>query len=292
MSSKTYYERLLELATALFETGDYLTFSDAMEEVVREHLAEAFLAGAEDVLPPEYPEQPIITTTLQQLRDQGVVSEEDEKLPDSAKIALVALIALTIGSIPSLATFILNKRSGYNVTISSLNDALRYLNAGNSSFSVLSLGMAQQSAIGIGGDLAGSIAKISIDVQNGVQDISLAVQRSTEKAQQIIGRNILGKVDLWHSGYLNAINQGKLLSSSDETRLKWNLGQREHCQSCLKLSRKVKTAIYWREAGVGPQAGPQGSLPNLNLDCKGYKCGCFFTVTDDSLSPGDLPSLP
>lgn len=286
MSNESYQQDILEAADQLFKTGDYAAFQEDMVSIVDYWLSEGYMEGADEVLPPE-PEQPPIIQTIQEL-----TPEQEKKLPESAKIALLALLTLNIGYISSFGVFVLNKRNSYDTTVLALNDAVNYLKMNNIPLAIYTLQRAESSAAGIGTNIVGAVSKLITSVQNGGIDISLGVKKATEGIQQTITRNITSKASVWSNGYLNSKNMGMLLSAPDDTHMKWNLGEREHCSSCLKLDGKVKTADYWREAGIGPQAGPSGALPNPYLQCKGYNCGCFFTATDDNLSPGDLPSLP
>jgi len=95
--------------------------------------------------------------------------------------------------------------------------------------------------------------------------------------------NLLGA---WINRWRDAKNRALEAANSDP-KLKWNLGIAEHCRSCVKLSGKVKRASFWKREGVHPQ-----DPPNEKLECGGWECKCFFTVTQDALSRGPLPRLP
>jgi hypothetical protein len=73
----------------------------------------------------------------------------------------------------------------------------------------------------------------------------------------------------------------------EDQKLQWVMGPtKEHCNSCLRLSNKIKRASYWRRVNVYPQ-----SPPNPNLECNGFGL-CQLLPTDERCSPGPLPRLP
>ncbi len=94
---------------------------------------------------------------------------------------------------------------------------------------------------------------------------------------------LLSRGSMWVNRYDEARNQAKQMACGDK-KLKWVLGETEHCSTCLKLADKVKRASQWTAAGIYPQMKA--------LACGGYRCGCGFKPTDDPMSKGPLPSIP
>lgn len=96
----------------------------------------------------------------------------------------------------------------------------------------------------------------------------------------------IDRSELWTRRYNEAFERGRAMACADK-KLKWVLGETEHCSSCLKLAGKVKRASYWADRGIFP------AVPGARyLECRGYRCGCNFEETDDPLSRGPLPGLP
>jgi hypothetical protein len=96
----------------------------------------------------------------------------------------------------------------------------------------------------------------------------------------------LDRGDLWIGRYNEVVQRAQAMACADQ-KLKWELGEAEHCRSCLKLANKVKRASFWYSRGILPrQAGA------TYLECRGYKCDCRFTETDEPVSRGPLPRLP
>jgi len=72
-----------------------------------------------------------------------------------------------------------------------------------------------------------------------------------------------------------------------DRKLRWTLGEAEHCRSCMKLAGKVKRASYWNEHGILPR------VHNADyLECGGWRCQCTLEPTDEPASKGPLPKLP
>lgn len=112
------------------------------------------------------------------------------------------------------------------------------------------------------------------------------------RADDVAWRTVNNRAGLWERRWRDVYNLA-LVKASNDPKLLWVLGQTEtHCGSCSRLAGKVKRQSYWDERGIGPQAGPDGILPNPKLSCKGYRCDCRFEKTDQSVSRGPLPNLP
>jgi len=97
---------------------------------------------------------------------------------------------------------------------------------------------------------------------------------------------LLARVEMWAARYSDLQSRARLMACEDQ-KLQWVMGAtKEHCNSCLRLSGKVKRASYWRRVNVYPQ-----SPPNPNLECDGWG-KCQLLPTDERCSPGPLPRLP
>lgn len=94
---------------------------------------------------------------------------------------------------------------------------------------------------------------------------------------------LLSRGSVWVNRYEEARNKAKQMACGDR-KLKWVLGEAEHCSSCLKLSGKVKRGSQWSSAGIAPQIRA--------LECGGWRCQCALVATDDPMSKGPLPRLP
>jgi hypothetical protein len=94
------------------------------------------------------------------------------------------------------------------------------------------------------------------------------------------------RLDTWANRYPDVVNRAQVIMGGDAKML-WQYGDREHCNSCLKLNGIVKRASFWKKAGVLPK-----SPPNSMLACGGWKCGCSLVPTDKPTRRGRLPSLP
>lgn len=107
---------------------------------------------------------------------------------------------------------------------------------------------------------------------------------------------LLARAELWAGRYNDAYNTAQLLiaeeTSTEEkpVMLKWQLGQtEEHCEICDTLHGTIAPAAAWREAGIFPQSGEDGTLPNPALvphrdgqdGCGGWRCDCRLTQTDE-----------
>jgi len=92
---------------------------------------------------------------------------------------------------------------------------------------------------------------------------------------------------LWGQSLL-AMAVGLRVMLDSDRNMRWTLGTSiTHCQSCLKLSGKVKRGSFWIEQGILP-AQPNSWF----LDCGGWQCHCNLLTTNERGSPGRLPKLP
>ena len=96
----------------------------------------------------------------------------------------------------------------------------------------------------------------------------------------------LSRSDLWIRAFDSAVTQAFAMAAGNK-KLRWTLGEAEHCRSCLKLDGKIKRANYWTERGILPRVQGAGYL-----ECHGYRCQCDLIETEEPLSKGPLPGLP
>lgn len=104
----------------------------------------------------------------------------------------------------------------------------------------------------------------------------------------VVGRTggVMSRVDLWVNRY-EEIRQKAMTIACADMKTRWTLGVSEHCDSCLKLTGKVKRNSYWQKMGILPR------VPGADyLICRGYACQCTLVPTDEPLSKGPLPRLP
>ena len=97
---------------------------------------------------------------------------------------------------------------------------------------------------------------------------------------------LLGHGQLWINRYQEAFERGKAMACADR-KLKWTLGEAEHCSSCVKLSGKIKRASFWSTSGILPRVAGASYL-----ECRGYNCQCTLQPTDEKMTPGRTPNLP
>lgn len=103
---------------------------------------------------------------------------------------------------------------------------------------------------------------------------------------KLLLRVILARAALWGNRWSQAYQTSMTMACANQKTM-WALGPTEHCDSCLKLSGKVKRNSYWHRMGILPR------VPGaLYLKCRGYNCQCTLVPTDEPLSKGPLPRLP
>ena len=92
--------------------------------------------------------------------------------------------------------------------------------------------------------------------------------------------------EIWIARYDEVRNAARVMACKDKP-LEWVLGVAEHCDSCVKLSGKVKRASWWQTNGILPR---QPGAPYLI--CGGWRCQCSLVLTAKPLSRGAMPRLP
>jgi hypothetical protein len=98
---------------------------------------------------------------------------------------------------------------------------------------------------------------------------------------------LMGRAEMWSNRYSDVVSKALMMARGDP-KLQWVwTPEKEHCSTCTALNGKVKRQSYWNKVGVKPR-----DPPNPNLECKGWRCGCSFSVTTDRCSPGPLPGFP
>jgi len=97
---------------------------------------------------------------------------------------------------------------------------------------------------------------------------------------------LFSRLEIWIGRWSGVKSEAMAMACADK-KLKWVLGETDHCRSCLALSGKVKRASFWYERGILPRV--HGAT---YLECNGFRCQCALVPTSDRASPGPLPSLP
>jgi hypothetical protein len=115
-----------------------------------------------------------------------------------------------------------------------------------------------------------------------IQSFGVTISQATRADGAKLGPH-LSRAESWTNRYNEARNQARAMACAD-VKYRWDLGEADHCSSCLKLSGKIKRASQWAAADVRPQ--------HSALECGGFKCACGFTRTDEPLSRGRIPGIP
>ena len=109
---------------------------------------------------------------------------------------------------------------------------------------------------------------------------------------------LLARAALWANRYNDAYNMALLeIRANDEAatgkpqNMIWERGATEKsCDICITLDGVIASATVWKDAGIFPQSGQDGVLPNPALvshrdgqdGCGGWKCDCGLKDTDES----------
>lgn len=94
---------------------------------------------------------------------------------------------------------------------------------------------------------------------------------------------IENRVGMWANTYGKMQDLGRVYAK-DDIRLRWVTAKgKDSCRHCRQMDGRVYRAETWRKSGLLPKS--------RSLECEGYKCGCRFEVTEESLTPGVPPSL-
>lgn len=99
-------------------------------------------------------------------------------------------------------------------------------------------------------------------------------------------RPLFARAEVWIGRWKGVQVKARTMACKDR-KLRWTLGEAEHCSSCLKLAGKVKRASYWNEHGILPRVHDA-----WYLECGGWRCQCTLEITDEPASRGPLPNLP
>lgn len=97
---------------------------------------------------------------------------------------------------------------------------------------------------------------------------------------------LLSRAAMWCNRYEEIRMRARALAAAD-MKVRWTLGDAEHCKTCLRLDGKIKRNSYWLRKRILPRVA---GAPYL--ECKGYNCQCTLVPTDERCSPGPLPRLP
>lgn len=111
----------------------------------------------------------------------------------------------------------------------------------------------------------------------------LAVVEQNSRAKKGKLGPLLMRAEMWINRYADARNQAKRMACGNR-KLVWMLGPtRDRCRDCLRLAGRVYRAKTWEKWDVRPQSSA--------LACGGWRCLCFFELTDEPYTPGHPPKL-
>lgn len=85
---------------------------------------------------------------------------------------------------------------------------------------------------------------------------------------------MLGRVDDWVSA-LQALGGQGYMSARENMPCTWQVGDTEHCPTCLKLNGRRRRLKWWLAQGYLPQESGSGTL-----ECGGWNCQC--RLVDDN----------
>lgn len=124
-----------------------------------------------------------------------------------------------------------------------------------------------------------------IGAQGHAYDFGVYVEEHKKEVGDKLG-SLEGRTELWLTGYNTVYNEALTFAASDP-HLVWVLGATEkHCGSCSRLDGKIKRASQWDASMIQPS-----NPPNPYLECGGWRCECYFEVTNQNATRGRLPRL-
>ena len=95
---------------------------------------------------------------------------------------------------------------------------------------------------------------------------------------------LLSRASMWANQWNAAYSQAMLdIRKEEGGNLVWQLGEAEHCSTCLALDGIVASAKEWDTSGWKPQS--------RDLECNGYNCACSLQPTDKRRSRGAADRL-
>jgi hypothetical protein len=131
------------------------------------------------------------------------------------------------------------------------------------------------------------IREVVFQQQLSVDDFGAFIEEHNKASGGLL-RSFDPRVDLWSNAFLS-VKAEAMQTAVSNPKLMWNVISQEPCISARKLSGKVKRASQWEAAGIRPQSQQLQCM----IDAGGPNvCKCFFSVTDEPLSRGRLPSIP
>lgn len=121
--------------------------------------------------------------------------------------------------------------------------------------------------------------EINLEVSHlgGFADAIEASSKANDGALQ----PLLDRADLWAGAYNRIVSRANVMACADQ-KLRWVLGDTEHCSTCLGFADKVYRGSIWQKYLAPLDMLPQGR----GLECGGWNCKCSFEVTTDRATPG------
>lgn len=83
---------------------------------------------------------------------------------------------------------------------------------------------------------------------------------------------LLSRASMWANQWNAAYNEAaRIITLETGGNMIWEIGEAEHCSTCLALDGIIASAKEWDESGWRPQS--------KDLECHGYNCKCSLTYT-------------
>lgn len=94
---------------------------------------------------------------------------------------------------------------------------------------------------------------------------------------------LLDRAELWGNAYAGIVTLAQTTSGAD-LKMKWFYGDTvDHCPDCSQYAGKIFRKSEWNDVSARPQS--------KELACGGWKCDCYFEVTNERKTRGKPPAL-
>lgn len=88
---------------------------------------------------------------------------------------------------------------------------------------------------------------------------------------------LLSRAQMWANQWNTAYNEAiRLITLENGGNLIWQIGDAEHCTTCLALDGIIASAVEWEASGWKPQSE--------YLECHGFNCKCSLSPTSNRRS--------
>jgi len=137
-----------------------------------------------------------------------------------------------------------------------------------------------------------TIPQIRREARNLIDEqIEIALESSRELGDRILAgqyrswdgnppqRSLSNLFAVWGGVLATAYQFGILFYKKAREMLRWDIGEAEHCATCLRLNKQIHPRWKWRIRLLHPKS--------RILDCGGWRCKCKFTpVPEDTPERG------